>query len=588
MSGLQSFMERDPTVFYKINMVREIDNFRKKTGKTPLLVLHGPCSRQFFGKPNKKKFLTGGQFKLYKKNVDKFVDFFQELDVKIVAFFDGCKIDRMQDRWIQKKRYYIQNSYELLDAIDHNEVNNNRTQLPCNISNFIQSCLKKKCEVIFSTFEESDSEIITYAKKHDALAVFSQDADFVIAQADFMYWSYKDIDYESQTTYVYDRKMLARALGLNVEQLPLLRTMIGNDYVLEPKLQTWFKKLGIRQYKDLSFDRHQKIVKVARQIKNCNNTIDSYRHLSSRAFGTYDDYDIIKISVESYMGIGRDKTTSLSEDFQWNALLMKAVELMQGPRYLVNGVIFDILHKQTFEMNMIYEDFRKPDIPASGLLWRPIRAHIYGILLRDYPFNKTVEEWICHGGDISIPDMVEAILPTGDIEHYKLQDFWDESISTDLTEITWKLFCSSINNNLPVHRVKNINQKCIITALIILFMADKCHMNEEEINAFLMMSALCATNDDVTQYSSAHTNKINTRMLRLSTVFLRGLSTMSLFFNATCFLIPKDYILACNIFDGALLQSLYRDPNSAHSVHYEARILFEDGKRFIDEYKHLF
>lgn len=237
MSGLQGFMRnrKNPCMYYKVNMVTEIEMFRKKTGKKPLIVLDGPSSRRFFGESDKKALLTGGQFKLYKKNIDRFFDYFKKLDVDIVAFFDGCKVEKMQSNWVQKNIEDIKSSQKLFDALDSNRVDDIDEHLiksACNIAPIIQSCCISKCKVILSIFEECDSEIITYAKEHNALAVFSQDVDLVVANADYMCWSYNDIDYNSQTTYVYDRKMLARALDLQVEQLPLLRTMIGDILII--------------------------------------------------------------------------------------------------------------------------------------------------------------------------------------------------------------------------------------------------------------------------------------------------------------------------------------------------------------------
>ncbi|XP_026475240.1 constitutive coactivator of peroxisome proliferator-activated receptor gamma-like [Ctenocephalides felis] len=594
MSGLQSFMEKNPAIYYKVNIATEIENCRRTTERRPLIVIDGSCSRQIFGETDQKKFLTGGQYKLYKQKAGEFIEFLQRFDVELVAFFDGCNIDDMQDRWVARKRSDIMAIYEIFDTLDDNGleyVNEYNIKPACNIGEVIMCSFQNKCNVIRSTFEECDSEIITYAKENNALAVFSQDVDFAVAQADFAYWSYKDLNYEEQSTHVYDGRMLAEALDLQVEQLPLLRTMIGNDYVLSTNLQRWFRRLNVREYPNSSFNNREKICKVARHLRNFNNSIDSYRRLANQAFGSQDQFQNIKLSVESYMGIRREKVTSLSNDIRWNDLLMQVVNLVQDPHSNLSPMVFDILYKQVFMSNMLYEDFRKHDIPPSEILWRPIRAKIYGILLLDFCSTngkKVVKEWVCHGGDISIPHFVEAVEPSCSLNNYKLQDFWAEDKDEDLIDIAWKLFCDAIHEKLPVKAVQSINEKIMATTLIVLFMNNKCQMTKDEIDAFLMMSALCSTRDDVTGYSKDWNNIINTRLLRLSTVFLRGLSTICFFFESTCFLIPKETISEWNVFDGALLQYLYESPISEHLVDDEIKQLFRSSRNFIDEYKNLF
>ncbi|XP_026475241.1 constitutive coactivator of peroxisome proliferator-activated receptor gamma-like [Ctenocephalides felis] len=594
MSGLQSFMERNPAIYYKVNIPSEIEKCRKATKKTPLILIDGSCSRRIFGETDPKRILTGGQFKLYKQKADKFINFLQSFDVELVAFFDGCRIDDMRDKWIAQRNEDINSAYEILDTIENEGLENvkeNMIRRMYNIGMVIKSCFQSKCKVIQSTLVECDSEIITYAKENKALAVFSQDADFAVAQADFAYWSYKDLNYEDQSTYVYDGRKLAQGLGLQVEQLPLLRTMIGNDYVLNNTLHMWFKQLNVHQHRNSNFNKHDVISKVALYLKNFDNSVESYKRLATRALGSQDKFHVIKMSVDSYMGIKREKVTSLSNDIRWNDLLMQVVNLVQDPHSNLSPMVFDILYKQVFMTNMLYEDFRKYDIPPSGILWRPVRAKIYGILLLDFCSTngkKIVKEWVCHGGDISIPHFVEAVEPSCSLSNYKLQDFWAEDKDEDLINIAWKLFCNAMHEDLPVEAVRSINEKIMATTLLVLFMHDECEMTQDEIDAFLMMSALCSTKDDVTEYSEAWREQFNTRLLRLSAVFLKGLSTIWLFFNSTCFLIPKESISDWNIFDGALLQCLYKSPLSENSVDDETKQLFQSARNFIDKYSYMF
>lgn len=60
----------------------------------------------------------------------------------------------------------------------------------------------------------------------------AQDSDFVIYQGGGkFYLSSEKLDIDSMTTLAYDRQALARNLNLDISQLPILASLMGNDLI---------------------------------------------------------------------------------------------------------------------------------------------------------------------------------------------------------------------------------------------------------------------------------------------------------------------------------------------------------------------
>lgn len=81
------------------------------------------------------------------------------------------------------------------------------------------------------SIDEDDAEIMKYAYNKQCFAVLSQDSDFVIAQGNYYYLSLKHLDINRLATVAYDGKKLAEFLKVPVNRLPLLATLVGNDYI---------------------------------------------------------------------------------------------------------------------------------------------------------------------------------------------------------------------------------------------------------------------------------------------------------------------------------------------------------------------
>ena len=80
--------------------------------------------------------------------------------------------------------------------------------------------------------QECDEEVVDFAVKHECMAIFGQDTDFVVSDlGDTIILSSNQFDIKRMNTLRYDREKLAQVLQISCAQLPLLAIIAGNDVI---------------------------------------------------------------------------------------------------------------------------------------------------------------------------------------------------------------------------------------------------------------------------------------------------------------------------------------------------------------------
>lgn len=77
---------------------------------------------------------------------------------------------------------------------------------------------------------DCDQAVAEYASKHNAMAVFSADSDFLIFRGKWKFWNYKGTDFDEFTTVEFDRLAISRILHLYPQQRPLLATLMAKRF----------------------------------------------------------------------------------------------------------------------------------------------------------------------------------------------------------------------------------------------------------------------------------------------------------------------------------------------------------------------
>jgi hypothetical protein len=78
---------------------------------------------------------------------------------------------------------------------------------------------------------ECDVEVAEYAVRNECFGILAQDSDYMIFDSAPYYLSSQFLNIDSLETTNYDREAFAWHLGLTVDQLPLLASLIGNDVI---------------------------------------------------------------------------------------------------------------------------------------------------------------------------------------------------------------------------------------------------------------------------------------------------------------------------------------------------------------------
>ena len=152
------------------------------------------------------------------------------------------------------------------------------------------------------SIKECDGEIAQYAENNKCLAILAQDSDFVVYQGGAkFYLSLEKLDVNRMTTLAYDRYALARHLHLHISQLPVLASLMGNDFISADDLRSFHSCLtGRRHHHSYVAVLVQAIAYYVRSLPEGRDLFTSLRHVSKDAFKTPHRAKDLQESILSY------------------------------------------------------------------------------------------------------------------------------------------------------------------------------------------------------------------------------------------------------------------------------------------------
>lgn len=251
------------------------------------------------------RILFGGRYSDFHETLEAFFIRLTKNGVKLIFIQDlAIEVARV-DLWIERRSADFQAYLNFYERIKRRE-----PTLKIIIELMVQKGWNEDLALIASKHGEylyaragrdCDYEVASYAKKHNAMAVFSADTDFLIFEGNWKFWNLKNLDFKNFTTKEYDRLTINRLLSLSSQQRPLLATLIGNDYT-----NKYFDDLCRfhRRLEDKSRDRFRNVAKFIRDnIRNVVLSDDDIEFITSVVFGSRaecDKYDLIRDSIDSY------------------------------------------------------------------------------------------------------------------------------------------------------------------------------------------------------------------------------------------------------------------------------------------------
>lgn len=574
VKGLQSYLEYQckDDACKKVDIRDLVASYVQATKKTPVVVVDGLCIIRYLHKDS--DWVCGGQLKEFFEAAKKFATSFQNLGIHLVFFFDGPTANIKRQTWIERRSKNVKDVEEILKMISNgtspSRVPETHFMLPAGLSAMIRWVFQIACgcEVHFS-IKECDEEITKYACQNKCFAVLSQDSDFVIYDGAEYYLSMKHLDIDTMTTLNYSRRELATKLGLHVNHLPLLASLMGNDIVDFHQLKAFHHKVLRSSWMDFS-RLVPEIAKYIRKFPTGDKLLECLPEIAEYALRDRSKAELLMSSIKSY-SFDEDETKDddpyyRSNNTKWNQILKEAKNRHRNG--LNHSYIFTVLFDFPYEQATSIEDYTNvTGIPPSAKVLRPLRQRIYGILLKEkgvHGENK-VKEWCVEGpGSFNSYKVVDPIPPT--VTHPGLLTLW-QSDDESVHNLKWKLFGTSVSSRLNTEKLRKLPKFLVLPTAALYYLKEEAKLDIQpwEINA-LLATAVVLEYYDSNQLYSLNVDTANMRAVVLATVYLRAVTVLNVLLNVCGFPIPMGDSLPWLYFDGKLFQMKYQEAKKRSSV----------------------
>lgn len=557
---LQTFLERYcPEACYEVDIQEIANEYRQKYNRDPVIVVDGSgCHTKLYGKMD---WICGGQFKEFSDIINFFFDSFERVGIKLIMFFDGATQEGKRSVWVKRRLDSMYHAHEVIDAlktgVEVEAVPSDKFLLPAGAGNVMTAMAKERCEVQRSLIE-CDEEISHYAEKNNCLAILAQDTDFVIYENRTHYYlSLAHLNLNTMRTVVYDRVALAQDLQIEVCDLPVLATLMGNDVISADDLKPFHGRLIRGHHKEYVSLLVRAIARFIQKLPKGNDLMSQLSQLSRDLFRTPRRAEELRKSILCYGKSFKNNTRSADPRSEtWDKIMSVAhcnYVSMEAPSF-----VYNILRKLPFEMSTALEDCRI-EVPPSAVALRQMRRRCYGVLLREYPdqseIRSTVEEW-CTSGPQSLNSAlkVTAIFPPD--ESPCLLDLW-LSKSDELNEERFKLLGWISSGHLSSIKLSTFPQNIIAPICILSYLYHDAGILESwEVNIFAAVVVDTQALDSQ-ELSKICVGRVNVRGVQLATLFTRAITHL-LQANSVCGNpVQKKWTIHPQLFDGRLFQNMY-------------------------------
>lgn len=275
-----------------MELLIEFLHFREYPNEKPLIVFTVGGFLQLW--QSSEEALCGFRSKIHTTRVRDFLGKLKEAGVEMVFFKDSRAIDMdRHDKWLTRHTQHYKSQIGLFDLLKKcpplKDLIRDNQKLIRNMGSVGVTTVLKECVRGFGTFIqvnediECDLVVAAYATENRALAIVSNDTDFLIQEGDWRFWSLNHICQKTFTTIEYNKAALRTDLGLSPGQMPLFATLSGNDYVGFEDVFKFHKSL---ENKFKQYERHQNVAKFVRnyQFITTEMTSQDYIFLAKEVF----------------------------------------------------------------------------------------------------------------------------------------------------------------------------------------------------------------------------------------------------------------------------------------------------------------
>lgn len=180
--------------------------------------------------------ICGGRHQVILESWEEILSALKSTGANLVFFSDLNTTESKMEKWMDSQDEQFLRYVDFYKSI---ELNGKFKQVlfdmldikPPNSTFYDLAVLAQKYgEIFYSVEHENDFDLAQYATNNGALAIISNDTDFLIFEGSWQLWSSDGMVAHSFKVTQYARKGILKLLNLTREQMPMFATVKGNDF----------------------------------------------------------------------------------------------------------------------------------------------------------------------------------------------------------------------------------------------------------------------------------------------------------------------------------------------------------------------
>ncbi|XP_032041275.1 constitutive coactivator of peroxisome proliferator-activated receptor gamma [Aythya fuligula] len=581
IKGLQGFVTRVcPDACRTVDLKEVAEKHRIDHPDIPPVIVVDAmsCVRHWY---TPESWVCGGQWREYLANLEAFIKAFTAAGITLVFYFDGVVEEKKRDEWIKRRWQNYKEIAALFQFVKTHRKQPGRGMfvLPSALPTFTRYALKSLGQKTVCTLKEADFEVAAYGLQHNCIGILGQDSDYLIYNTS-PYFSIEKLCLDKLVTVMYCREALCRALGLSLTHLPLFACLLGNDVVPESLLEGfWSKCLATCPPRNKSYNRRTNVLlAVANYISRVPCSYSSLKHLEEMLpLGS--DKTLLLRGMESYLLPGQQspwipptaehlKTFSGVEE----TAMCQDKEIFQLAKeqhiQSENYVVFNILCNGVIECSNSLEDDRDTEIPGQALIFRPVRQHVYSVLLESGKGGAcpSVKEWFVYfGNPLQQPEVIQPVQPPLPGGTPNLKTLWFAK-GPEVEKQRYSTFLACFHLQDLMEELQALEAPVAGFCCLLAYLMLQVHsLSLEDLNAFVAL-VLCLRGKSASQLERLQLMEVDSRAVHLGAVFIRGLTTLLMANSACGFPFRMDDLMPWKVFDGKLFQEKYQRSHRSCSV----------------------
>lgn len=186
----------------------------------------------------KSEYICGGRHQVTLKSWENILKQLAQTGCKLVFFSDLNMSSSKLKTWMKRQTDHFKEFRKLYECISSNKIFEKIVQLnqkkhlkPPNATHHDMEVIAQKYgDLSYSVKSENDLELARFAVENDAIAVISNDFDFLMFDGAWKHWSSRGVTEDSLEVTEYNRVGLLKSLNLTRKEMYLFATVWGSDF----------------------------------------------------------------------------------------------------------------------------------------------------------------------------------------------------------------------------------------------------------------------------------------------------------------------------------------------------------------------